>query len=305
MYYYIIYNSSIINKNEVSKRYLTTIMYGTICYILTHAYLSASSSDIVKKIKDYFWLIFVLDIGAMGYLYTQEGEDGSNVLNWYDSIENLRNEVKKHINSPEESNAHIIPILQEEEKEVQKDELVEEEEEEEEEQGEDDDFELPENTLMNNVKSEEDFSRVENERDAFHNSIKQTFNDDINQKAPPVLAQTYNPNEFAIPTTGDRPTTSKSTPLNALTPSHKNNNNKSNNNKSNNNISNNNNKTDLGYTDIKDLIPKPLKNNKTNKNVKNDKTPKHEMISELDDFIADGNDSEIDFNINDFNDFAI
>jgi hypothetical protein len=265
-------------------------MYGTICYILTHAYLSASSSDIVKKIKDYFWLIFVLDIGAMGYLYTQEGEDGSNVLNWYDSIENLRNEVKKHINSPEESNAHIIPILQEEEKEVQKDELVEEEEEED-----DDDFELPENTLMNNVKSEEDFSRAEDERDAFHNSIKQTFNDDINQKAPPVLAQTYNPNEFAIPTTGDRPTTSKSTPLNALIPSHKINN-------------NNNNKTDLGYTDIKDLIPKPLKTNKTNKtnkNVKTDKKPKHEMISELDDFIADGNDSEIDFNINDFNDFAI
>ena len=54
MYYYIIYNSSIIDKGDDGKKYLTTLLYGSISYILTHAYLSSSSSKVVQSIKDYF-----------------------------------------------------------------------------------------------------------------------------------------------------------------------------------------------------------------------------------------------------------
>ena len=94
MYYYIIFNSSIIDKNNSNKKYLTTLLYGSIAYIITHAYLTSSSSKVIQKIKDYFWLIVLLDIGSMGYLYTQE--DSDNKVDWLKSINQLKNEVSKY-----------------------------------------------------------------------------------------------------------------------------------------------------------------------------------------------------------------
>ena len=69
MYYYLIYNSSIGNHYELEKRYLTTILYASILYILTHAFLSSSQSEFAKKIRNYFWMIFILDCCSMSYIY--------------------------------------------------------------------------------------------------------------------------------------------------------------------------------------------------------------------------------------------
>ena len=118
MYYYIIYNSSIIDKGDDGKIYLTTLLYGSISYILTHAYLSSSSSKVVQSIKDYFWLVLLLDIGAMAYVYTNE--DG--VVDWQDNINKLKNDISKYTSdnqttqdnsqlSASNDNLHNIPTM--------------------------------------------------------------------------------------------------------------------------------------------------------------------------------------------------
>ena len=62
MFYYLLYNSSFEFIN--SNRLFTTILYGSILYILTHAILNYCNIDILGIIKNYFWIIFILDITA-------------------------------------------------------------------------------------------------------------------------------------------------------------------------------------------------------------------------------------------------
>jgi hypothetical protein len=62
MFYYLLYNSTFEFIN--SNRLFTTILYGSILYILTHAILNYCNIDILGIIKNYFWIIFILDITA-------------------------------------------------------------------------------------------------------------------------------------------------------------------------------------------------------------------------------------------------
>ena len=93
MFYYVIYNSSITSYVENQKKYLTTLLYGSILYILTHAYLSSSNSKFVRAIKPYFWIIILLDIASMYYLYQQ----GDGQTDWLNNINNLRNKINNYI----------------------------------------------------------------------------------------------------------------------------------------------------------------------------------------------------------------
>jgi len=93
MFYYVIYNSSITNYVENQKKYLTTLLYGSILYILTHAYLSSSNSNFIRAIKPYFWAIILLDVASMYYLYQQ----GDGQTDWLNNIEQLRNKINNYI----------------------------------------------------------------------------------------------------------------------------------------------------------------------------------------------------------------
>ena len=66
MYYYLLYNCSFefINNN----RLFTTILYGSILYILTHAILNYCNLEILNIINNYFWIIFTLDIFTFVYV---------------------------------------------------------------------------------------------------------------------------------------------------------------------------------------------------------------------------------------------
>ena len=75
MFFYLICNASIGNYQESKKKYLTTFIYGTIIYILLHAFLHTSSSQIAIYLKSYFWVIVGLDCAAMYYLYTYLNEE--------------------------------------------------------------------------------------------------------------------------------------------------------------------------------------------------------------------------------------
>jgi hypothetical protein len=70
MFYYLLYNSSF--SFIVDNRLFTTILYGSILYILTHAILNYCNIEILNIINNYFWIIFTLDIISFSYGIYQE-----------------------------------------------------------------------------------------------------------------------------------------------------------------------------------------------------------------------------------------
>jgi hypothetical protein len=65
MFYYLLYNSSF--SFIVDNRLFSTILYGSILYILTHAILNYCSIEILTIINHYFWIIYILDIISLVY----------------------------------------------------------------------------------------------------------------------------------------------------------------------------------------------------------------------------------------------
>ena len=65
MYYYLIYNSSF--NFIVDNRLFSTILYGSILYIISHAILHYCNIEILTIIKNYYWSMFVLDIISFTY----------------------------------------------------------------------------------------------------------------------------------------------------------------------------------------------------------------------------------------------
>jgi hypothetical protein len=65
MYYYLLYNSSF--SFIVENRLFSTILYGSILYILTHAILNYCDVSILTIINNYFWTTLTLDIISISY----------------------------------------------------------------------------------------------------------------------------------------------------------------------------------------------------------------------------------------------
>ena len=65
MYYYLLYNSSF--SFIVENRLFSTILYGSILYILTHAILNYCDISILSIINNYFWTTLSLDIISFTY----------------------------------------------------------------------------------------------------------------------------------------------------------------------------------------------------------------------------------------------
>jgi hypothetical protein len=65
MFYYLLYNSSF--SFIVDNRLFSTILYGSILYILTHAILNYCKVEILEIINNYFWITLVLDIISLIY----------------------------------------------------------------------------------------------------------------------------------------------------------------------------------------------------------------------------------------------
>ena len=281
--------SSIIDKNNSNKKYLTTLLYGSIAYIITHAYLSSSSSKVIEKIKDYFWLIVLLDIGSMGYLYTQE-DNSDNKVDWFESINQLKNEISKYTigknnNNENENNDddddnknHLLdmmplnmPVINENnnEYEIENFQNIDNEE--------NDEVDIfPLNIDIDiDKKRVNQLNVIENNKNNFNNSLipnLESKNNSLIDNIPRVEPQIYNPNLIdntikksnSSKSNSSKYNSSKSTPLSVL----------------------------------------PTSNIKYTKNTKN---TKNIMNMEIEDLIGKGSSgsdsgSEIDFNISEFED---
>jgi hypothetical protein len=89
MYYYLLYNSSF--SFIVENRIFSTILYGSILYILTHAILNYCDVSILTIINNYFWTTLTLDIISITYaIYnTFMNNTMNNTMNNADSDSNL------------------------------------------------------------------------------------------------------------------------------------------------------------------------------------------------------------------------
>ena len=69
MFYYLLYNSSFSFIEE--SRLFSTILYGSILYILTHAILNYCDISILNIINNYYWTVLSLDIISFFYALYQ------------------------------------------------------------------------------------------------------------------------------------------------------------------------------------------------------------------------------------------
>jgi len=101
MFYYLLYNSSF--SFIVDNRLFTTVLYGSILYILTHAILNYCNIDILNIINNYFWIIFTLDIISLTYgIYqaiTNSTQNTSNTSNTDNNLNVSFNLLKNKINT--------------------------------------------------------------------------------------------------------------------------------------------------------------------------------------------------------------
>ena len=117
MFYYLIYNSTIIKKDNPKNKNVTTLIYGTIIYIVIHAFIYMNKT-VKENLLRYFWLILSVDIVSM--FLTSEITSDIQKHNFFenDEPENLNRKKKKRIkvNVEEEKVTQNKPILKEKKK---------------------------------------------------------------------------------------------------------------------------------------------------------------------------------------------
>ena len=100
MFYYVIYNSTVLNYS-LSNKNLNTFIYGTVLYILLHGLINSYNNQFAYYIKSYFWVILAIDIFSIYYMYNYLGQDLDNESN---SIKSLLDSFYKKIPNKEEQN---------------------------------------------------------------------------------------------------------------------------------------------------------------------------------------------------------
>ena len=98
MFYYLLYNSSF--SFIVESRLFSTILYGSILYILTHAVLNYCDVSILTIINNYYWTLFTLDIISFFYsLYQDFINDNGNNTNGRNDLNVSFNILKNKVNT--------------------------------------------------------------------------------------------------------------------------------------------------------------------------------------------------------------
>ncbi len=113
MFYYVIFNSTVLNYSSTNNKNLNTFIYGTVLYILLHGLINSYNNQFAHYIKSYFWVILSIDIFAIYYMHNyinQELENDTNSLkSLIDSFYNKKNTEDK--NKTQQSKSKSKPKL--------------------------------------------------------------------------------------------------------------------------------------------------------------------------------------------------
>jgi hypothetical protein len=103
MYYYLLYNSSF--SFIVENRLFSTILYGSILYILTHAVLNYCDVSILNIINNYFWTTLTHDVISLSYaiynsfMYSNSNSNSNNSSGDSNNLNVSFNLLKNKINT--------------------------------------------------------------------------------------------------------------------------------------------------------------------------------------------------------------
>jgi hypothetical protein len=101
MFYYVIYNSTVLNYSNNNKN-LNTFIYGTVLYILSHGLINSYDNQFAKYIKSYFWIVLAIDIFSIYYLHNFINLENDN------ENENDKNSLKNLLNAFYNNNPNKI-----------------------------------------------------------------------------------------------------------------------------------------------------------------------------------------------------
>ena len=90
MFFYLLYNSSLIKKKNDKEKLLYTLIYGSIIYIIFHALFSFSKT--FKDLIKYLWFFFLIDCISLGL--TSEFK-GFSSINYISNEQPHNNVIKK------------------------------------------------------------------------------------------------------------------------------------------------------------------------------------------------------------------
>ena len=105
MFYYLLYKSSLFNNQESDAKKISILLYGSITYIVIHAFINFTQNNTLMKLKPYFWSIWILDIIITLYNIYQVKEDieVSDIFNLKNSIKDLLNNTLTKKKEPKET----------------------------------------------------------------------------------------------------------------------------------------------------------------------------------------------------------
>jgi uncharacterized membrane protein len=111
MFYYVIYNSTVLNYSNNNKK-LNTFIYGTVLYILSHGLINSYDNQFAKYIKSYFWVILAIDIFSIYYLHNfidnnDENETETDKNSLKSLLETFYNKQDKNEKKEKKDQPHI------------------------------------------------------------------------------------------------------------------------------------------------------------------------------------------------------
>lgn len=68
MFYFLVFHTSISASKTIDKKILTTLLYGSILYLILHGFIKTSDYKIFSYIAKYYWTIIGIDIATLIYL---------------------------------------------------------------------------------------------------------------------------------------------------------------------------------------------------------------------------------------------
>lgn len=96
MFYYLLNNSTMILKEKKEIKNIKILIYGTLCYIMTHIVINSSFNSLMT----YYWILLILDCIIM-YLLSNIETNGKVIIN--------KNTIESQILDENETQ-NIVPV---------------------------------------------------------------------------------------------------------------------------------------------------------------------------------------------------
>lgn len=99
MFFYLLHNSSFIKTQKSIHKHISTLIYGSLVYIIIHAFFTCKQDNrFVNNLNKYFWIIFILDCIAVSFTFIMNDNgtlvfDNNIKFNSSDAIKEIKDDI--------------------------------------------------------------------------------------------------------------------------------------------------------------------------------------------------------------------